>query len=131
MTREYTERMENFEKYCEEIPDQGPCVGPYSERKAAIDRFRETFASAGPEIFTASIRTGIVFLLCTIDEACVSEIQYALNEPRQPLISQHLRKMKKAGWLKDERQGRWTCYSLRDEKRESMKDLFEILSEGK
>ena len=100
------------------------------QRKASIDRFRDSFASAGPEIFTASIRTGIVFLLYTIGKACVSEIQYALNEPRQPLISQHLRKMKKAGWLKDERQGRWTCYSLEDEKLGSMKELLELLSEG-
>ncbi|MCK5152014.1 MAG: helix-turn-helix transcriptional regulator, partial [Candidatus Thorarchaeota archaeon] len=106
MTQEHVERLENLERYCKTVPDKAPCCEPYDQRKATIDGFRESFETVGPEIFTATIRTGIVMLLLKVEDACVCEFQYALNEPRQPLMSHHLRKMKQAGWLKSERKGR-------------------------
>ncbi|MHA2380081.1 MAG: ArsR family transcriptional regulator [Candidatus Thorarchaeota archaeon] len=55
------------------------------------------------EIFTSGIKLEIALLLLRMESACVCEIQYVLNEPRQSLVSHHLRKMKKAGWFKSER----------------------------
>ena len=129
MTQEHVERLENLEKYCKTVPDKAPCCIPYDQRRATIDSFRDAFSSVTPEIFTASIRTGIVMLLLKVEDACVCEFQYALNEPRQPLMSHHLRKMKKAGWLKSERKGRWTYYSLALEKRASMMNLIDFLGD--
>lgn len=130
MPPEYLGRFENFAKFCEEAPEKAPCTTPYDERRDKIEKFRDSFSSVGPEIFAASIRSGIIFFLLTLGEACVSEIQFALNEPRQPLISSHLRELKEAGWVKGTRRGRWTCYSLTDEKLEGMSDLIELLREG-
>ena len=127
MTQEHVERLENLERYCKTVPDKAPCCEPYDQRKATIDGFRESFETVGPEIFTATIRTGIVMLLLKVEDACVCEFQYALNEPRQPLMSHHLRKMKQAGWLKSERKGRWTYYSLEPKKRTSMMNLIGFL----
>ncbi len=129
MTEEHLERVENLERYCKTTPDKAPCCEPYNQRKAMIDGFRDSFAGVGPGIFTATIRTGIVMLLLKVEEACVCEFQYALNEPRQPLMSHHLRKMKHAGWLKSERKGRWTYYSLEKKKRNSMANLIALLGD--
>ncbi|MFW9848852.1 MAG: ArsR/SmtB family transcription factor [Candidatus Thorarchaeota archaeon] len=129
MTQEHIERVENLEKYCKTEPDKAPCCEPYNLRKEIIDGFQDTFSAVGPEIFTATLRTGIVMLLLRLEYACVCEFQYALNEPRQPLMSHHLRKMKEAGWLNSERRGRWTYYTLNPEKRSSMMDLIEFLGD--
>lgn len=127
MTQEHIERVENLENYCKTVPDKAPCCEPYDIRKATIEGFRESFASVGPQIFTATIRTGIVMLLLKIEDACVCEFQYALDEPRQPLMSHHLLAMRKSGWLNSERKGRWTYYSLKPEKRVAMMDLIGFL----
>lgn len=129
MVEEHIERIENLQKYCKSVPDKAPSCEPYDKRKVTIEGFREAFFSVNPEIFTATLRTGIVMLLLKIDDACVCEFQYALNEPRQPLVSHHLRQMRDAGWLKSERRGRWTYYSLNNRKRESMLQLIDFLGE--
>jgi DNA-binding transcriptional ArsR family regulator len=129
MSKEHVERIENLEKYCKTVPDKAPYCEPYGKRKATIEGFRQAFSSVSPEIFTATLRTGIIMLLLKIESACVCEFQYALNEPRQPLMSHHLRKMQDAGWLKSERRGRWTYYGLDDNKRESMLQLIDFLGE--
>ncbi|MHA2140753.1 MAG: ArsR/SmtB family transcription factor [Candidatus Thorarchaeota archaeon] len=131
MVDEYIARFKNYEKFCNETPDKAPCEGLYEERRKKIDSFRAAFGSVDSDAFSATIRTGIVFLLLTIEKACVSEIQYALKEPRQPLLSHHLREMKRSGWVTSQRQGRWTCYSLTPEKRKSMTNLLGILVEEK
>lgn len=129
MAQEHIERIENLEKYCKTVPDKAPCCEPYDQRKARIDSFRDSFSSVGPEIFTATLRTGIVMLLLKVEDACVCEFQYALNEHRQPLMSHHLRKMKKAKWLRSERKGRWTYYSLEPKKRTSMVEFVSFLGD--
>jgi ArsR family transcriptional regulator len=60
-----------------------------------------------------------------MESACGCEIQHILNESRQPLISHHLREMKKAGWLHSERWKKWTFYSLVPEKKEAMMKLIQ------
>ncbi|WP_251552134.1 ArsR/SmtB family transcription factor [Neobacillus muris] len=44
-------------------------------------------------------------------ECCVCEFQ-EIFEMSQPSISQHLRKLKDAGMVKEERRGQWIYYSL-------------------
>ncbi|UCE10065.1 MAG: helix-turn-helix transcriptional regulator [Candidatus Thorarchaeota archaeon] len=127
MSQEHEVRLENLEKVHKEAPEKAPSCAPYTARRQVIDDFLDHFQAAGPDVFTASIRTGVVLLLLKLDAACVCEIQCALDEPRQPLLSHHLREMKKAGWLNSERRGRWTYYSLEDKKRESMIRLIKFL----
>ncbi|MHA1959274.1 MAG: ArsR/SmtB family transcription factor [Candidatus Thorarchaeota archaeon] len=129
MTQEHEVRLENLEKLHSEDPEKAPSCAPYTKRRQIIDSFLSCFQAAGPEVFTASIRTGVVLLLLLLDTACVCEIQCALGEPRQPLLSHHLREMKKAGWLKSERRGRWTYYSLDEKRKKPMIQLIEFLGE--
>ncbi|MFC0296440.1 ArsR/SmtB family transcription factor [Geobacillus jurassicus] len=45
-------------------------------------------------------------------ECCVCELMEVFSSS-QPAISQHLRKLKDAGLLQEERRGQWVYYSLR------------------
>ncbi|OEH85943.1 hypothetical protein BHU72_02245 [Desulfuribacillus stibiiarsenatis] len=47
-----------------------------------------------------------------VRDCCVCELTYGL-EKTQPSISQHLRKMKHAGLVTENKQGSWVIYSLR------------------
>ncbi|MHA1909815.1 MAG: ArsR/SmtB family transcription factor [Candidatus Thorarchaeota archaeon] len=129
MTREYIERLENLEEYCKTAPEGVSTPAPYYRRREELEIFRDLFLNSSPEVFTAPIRSGIAFLLLTLGEACVCEIQFALDEPRQPLLSHHLSEMKKAEWLESERRGRWTYYRLSKDKKASLIRLFEMTQE--
>jgi ArsR family transcriptional regulator len=71
----------------------------------------------------------VAALLLKLESACVCEIQYALDESRQTLVSHHLRELKKEGWLKRERRGKWTYYSLTDEKRDQLRSVLNSVLE--
>ena len=47
-------------------------------------------------------------------EMCVCELMGALNLP-QPLVSHHLRVLRQAGVVRDDRCGRWICYRVTPE----------------
>ncbi|MBC7107095.1 MAG: winged helix-turn-helix transcriptional regulator, partial [Firmicutes bacterium] len=47
-------------------------------------------------------------------EMCVCEVMAALNLP-QPLVSHHLRVLRQAGVVRDDRCGRWICYRVTPE----------------
>lgn len=100
------------------------CVEYSPERMEVLQKNRSLLSESDFSIFTSGIRLGIALMLTTIESACVCEIQYALNESRQPLISHHLRTMKKAGWLSSEKWKKWTFYSLVPEKKEAMMSLM-------
>lgn len=55
-------------------------------------------------------RLSIIAIL-KIRECCVCEL-LEVFEMSQPSISQHLRKLKDAGLVKEERKGQWVYYSL-------------------
>ncbi len=129
MTQGHLERVENLHKYCKETPDKAPCCTPYDVRLDTMHRFVDAFKSLGSEIFSSNLRTGIVLFLYTLDGACVCEVQAALNESRQPLVSHHLRQLKKKGYLVSERRGRWTYYMLSETCRESLSQFIKILGE--
>ncbi|MGG5254677.1 ArsR/SmtB family transcription factor [Neobacillus sp. SM06] len=54
-------------------------------------------------------------------ECCVCEFQEVF-EMSQPSISQHLRKLKDAGMVKEERRGQWIYYSLNQKS-----ELYELV----
>lgn len=119
------ERNKYFSPYCSKPPESSPCGKSPEERLQAIEVARNRFTDIGIEIFTSSFRFGLVFILLEFGSACVCELQYALSQPSQPLISHHLREMKKAGWLKSEKIGRWMYYSLEESKINQMQSLFQ------
>ncbi len=129
MTQDHLIRIEKLAKYHKEFPEKVQCSASYDQRCVAIEEFREVFFETVPEVFTAPIRTGIMFFLMSFGEACVCEVQLALNEPSQPLVSHHLREMKKVGWLTSERRGRWTYYGLKPEKKASITRLLSLVRE--
>ncbi len=126
----HVERVENLQRYCKETPEKAPCCGPYEERLQTIRSFEASFEPLSTDILSAGIRTGIVLFLLKIGEACVCEFQAALNESRQPLVSHHLRQLKKAGCLTSERRGRWTYYALSDTCRESLTRFVDLIREA-
>jgi ArsR family transcriptional regulator len=71
-------------------------------------------------------RLRIVQLLAS-GERCVCELTEALDAA-QPLLSFHLKELKKAGLVTDRRQGRWSYYSLRPEALREIEDLLTTLT---
>jgi ArsR family transcriptional regulator len=67
-------------------------------------------------------RLTIVGLL-NLRECCVCEFQEVFDTS-QPSISQHLRKLKDAGIVKEERRGQWIYYSLN-----SQSDLYGLIKD--
>ncbi|MEC5424662.1 metalloregulator ArsR/SmtB family transcription factor [Virgibacillus sp. C22-A2] len=55
-----------------------------------------------------------IFSLLRTKQACVCELVEAL-EMSQPSISQHLRKLRDAKLVKEERRGQWIYYSINEE----------------
>jgi len=108
MTQPHEKRVERLSEHCERNPDAEQCDGSYTDRLSVLELFRQS--QTGFDVFTAPIRLMIAFLLLKLETACVCEIQYALDESRQTLVSHHVREMKKDGWLKSKRKGKWTYY---------------------
>ena len=101
------------------------CEDYTPERMELLQRNRSLLGESDLSIFTSGIRLAIVLMLLKMESACVCEIQFALTESRQPLISHHLRTMKKAGWLASEKWKKWTFYSLVPEKKDAMRSLVQ------
>ena len=53
---------------------------------------------------------------------CICEFTELLDMS-QPAISQHMRKLKQAGWICEEKRGRWTIWSLNEQQ-----GLFGVLT---
>ncbi|MHA2116974.1 MAG: ArsR/SmtB family transcription factor [Candidatus Thorarchaeota archaeon] len=129
MAQDHLERIEKLARTHKEYPAKVKCSTSYDQRRTAIEEFRKALFEIVPEIFTAPVRTGIFLFLLVFDEACVCEVQLALNEPSQPLVSHHLREMKKSGWLTSKRRGRWSYYALKSEKKDAITRLLRLIKE--
>jgi len=66
------------------------------------------------KVFSDQNRVNILVLVLRDKEVCVCEICDTL-ELLQPLVSRHLKQMKKENILKSTKKGKWVHYSLTDE----------------
>jgi ArsR family transcriptional regulator, arsenate/arsenite/antimonite-responsive transcriptional repressor len=71
-----------------------------------METISNIFKSIGDET-----RLRLLALLLEKDELCVCYLVDVLNLP-QSTVSRHLSLLKKAGWLKDRRDGLWNYYSI-------------------
>ncbi len=83
----------------------------------AIDRTFRAFAD--------ETRLRILHLL-TKGELCVCDLMRVLDAP-QPKVSRHLAYLKRAGLVKDRRQGPWRHYSLAESKSPFQKRLLDCV----
>ena len=104
--------------------DFDSCEDYTPERMELLQKNRNLIGESDLSIFTSGIRLAIVLVLLKMESACACEIQFALNESRQPLVSHHLRALKRAGWLASEKWKKWTFYSLIPEKKDAMMSLI-------
>lgn len=73
--------------------------------QADWDSLAESFRALGD-------RTRLrILAMLKVDELCVCELVEALGIS-QPAVSQHMRRLKQAGWVKENRRGQWVFYSL-------------------
>ena len=89
-------------------PERQPC-----QPAPVLDQHTLTEAGELLRALTAPVRIAIVLQL-RVAERCVHELVETLNVT-QPLISQHLRVLKSAGVVDNERHGREVVYHLVDE----------------
>lgn len=90
----------------------------------SIDQMADTFKLLGDRN-----RLTILTLLRE-QEMCVCEL-VELLETSQPNISQHLRKLKDAGLLKEVRKGQWIYYSLHCDDKPYLESILNLLPEQK
>ncbi|GAC44024.1 ArsR/SmtB family transcription factor [Paenibacillus popilliae] len=86
----------------------------------SIEEMAEQFKLLGDKT-----RLKIVSLLSQ-QQMCVCHL-VELLQSTQPNISQHLRKLKDAGLVVEERRGQWIYYSLSIEDKPHLKDAIEYL----
>lgn len=99
--------------------DHGTVFSP-----ASAEDFSEIFKLLGDKN-----RLAIIALLKE-RELCVCEL-VELLQTSQPNISQHLRKLKDAGLLRESRKGQWVYYSLNIEDKPHLEPIFAILPSAK
>ncbi len=63
-------------------------------------------------------------------EHCVCDVVDAL-EMTQPNISQHIRKLKDAGWVREQKRGQWVYYSLVDPLPDAVQSALQFLPSPK
>ncbi|WP_195574972.1 ArsR/SmtB family transcription factor [Paenibacillus sp. 1001270B_150601_E10] len=88
----------------------------------SIEEMAEQFKLLGDKT-----RLKIVSLVAQ-QQMCVCHLVEIL-QTTQPNISQHLRKLKDAGLVVEERRGQWIYYSLSIEDKPHLKDVLEYLPE--
>ncbi len=70
------------------------------------------------------VRLKIIYLFLKFERMCVCDLSDVLEMSQSP-ISQHLRKLKDAGLLKNKREGLTIFYSIVQDKKEQLKKIIE------
>jgi ArsR family transcriptional regulator len=89
-----------------------------------IDRMSDVFKLLGDKTRLA------ILALLNEKELCVCEIVDVLKTS-QPNISQHMRKLKDGGLVKETKKGQWVYYALTINDKLYLKDLFKHLPSQK
>jgi ArsR family transcriptional regulator len=74
-------------------------------------------------------RLRIYNILLASGELCVCDIQETLRFT-QTKVSRHLAYLKRAGLVKDRKQGLWMLYSIAEPRNEEQKQLLRAIAEG-
>jgi ArsR family transcriptional regulator len=74
-------------------------------------------------------RLRIYNILLASGELCVCDIEQTLRFT-QTKVSRHLAYLKRAGLVKDRKQGLWMLYSITEPKHEEQKQLLRTIAEG-
>ena len=74
-----------------------------------------------------SVRLKMLYVLKTEERLCVCDLSDILNMTI-PAVSQHLRKLKDRDFVKSEKEGQTIFYSLRDDHRDLLAPLFNLLN---
>jgi ArsR family transcriptional regulator, arsenate/arsenite/antimonite-responsive transcriptional repressor len=86
-----------------------------------MEKVTEVFQSLEDET-----RLRIIALLLENDRLCVCDIMVVLQLP-QSTVSRHIAHLKKAEWIKDQRESIWVYYSLRKDVGALQKSLLPLL----
>ncbi|APU70096.1 MAG: metalloregulator ArsR/SmtB family transcription factor [Bacteroidota bacterium] len=100
--------------------------------KATLDKMDDNFKEITKLLSIAGneVRLKILFLLNMENELCPCDIADIL-EMSVPAISQHIRKIKDAGFIKSRREGQTLYYSLVGEKTTLLNNIFTSLRTSK
>lgn len=83
------------------------------------------------ELKLAGDKTRLTILLYLLErECCVCDLADLL-QTSQPNVSQHMRKLKDGGLVKESRKGQWIYYSLNMESRPYLLELLRLLPSQK
>lgn len=74
-------------------------------------------------------RLRIYNILLTSGELCVCDVEETLQFT-QTKVSRHLAYLKRAGLVKDRKQGLWMLYSIADLKNDEQRHLLQAIAEG-
>ncbi len=101
------------------------CKKRMSELENTIGYLSKVFSLAGNEV-----RMKILFLLLEERELCVCDLSDILNM-KIPAVSQHLRKLKDAGIIRNRKEAQTIYYSLAHQAEELLMPFFNLISANK
>lgn len=116
----------------------GKCIRTKVNEKQ-IERSKETLKVFADELQTVAtitniigneVRLKILFLLYKEKSLCVCDLSDILNM-NTPAISQHLRKLKDRNLVKTQRQGQTIYYSLTEDHKKLLENIFKYVEELK
>jgi ArsR family transcriptional regulator, lead/cadmium/zinc/bismuth-responsive transcriptional repressor len=95
------------------------CRKVLKQHEGQFSRLSKILRLAGNEV-----RLKILYLIYSEEQMCVCDLSDVLNM-KVPAISQHLRKLKDGGILKDKKVGQTIFYSLIEDNMEVLRPLFQ------
>ena len=98
------------------------CKKRISEVENTIGYLSKVFSLTGNEV-----RMKILFLLLEENELCVCDLSDILNM-KIPAVSQHLRKLKDAGIIRNRKEAQTIFYSLIPEMKQLLQPVFTLIS---
>lgn len=92
-------------------------------------RLKKFSLQVGTQIFKSvseEARVRILYLIYSQGELCISDLEHILNFT-QTKTARHLSYLKNSGLLSTRKQDQWVFYSLKDEVKEMVNQIFKFL----